>query len=297
MSSNEISGIVAYTVTPFSKKTGQVELKVLFQTIDQLIASGADAIASLGSAGECAYLDNEEWELVAKETIEHVNGSVPVIVGIAELTTKSAVKKAIFAQQNGADAIMVSPWSYYKLSEGEIFDHYAEISSAISIPIMVYNNPATCGVDMSAQFMLSMVNEIENITMIKESTGDIQRMHKIFSLSQGTVPFFNGCNHIALEALNAGAQGWCTVAPNLIGDLPKKLLNEVKHGNVQTARDIFYRQLGLLEFIVKEGLASSVKAGLEMRGIEAGTARRPLKELAPEKQKILKQLINSTCEQ
>jgi len=295
VNNKKITGIIAYTITPFSKETGSVDLEILYKTIDQLIETRADAIAALGSAGECAYLNNEEWELVAEKTIKYVSGRVPVIVGIAELTTKEAVKKAIFANKNGADAIMLSPWSYYKLTEDEMFDHYEAVASAISIPIMLYNNPATCGVDMSPQFMLSMVDKIKNITMIKESTGDIQRMHKIYALSKGTVPFFNGCNYIALEALNAGAEGWCTVAPNLIGDLPKKLLSEVKHGTAEKAKDIFYKQLELLEFIVKGGLASTVKAGLEMKGIEAGFARRPLKELPSEKKIILEQMMSSIC--
>ena len=176
MTAKEISGIVAYTVTPFTAESDTVDVDVLEQIIDNLIVTGANAIATLGSAGECAYLDDDEWALVASHTVDYVDNRVPVIVGISELTTKKAVERAVFANKIGADAIMVSPFSYYRLSEDEIFDHYAAISDAISIPIMIYNNPATCGVDMSPEFMLSMVEKIENATMIKESTGDIQRM-------------------------------------------------------------------------------------------------------------------------
>lgn len=293
MNKKQLSGIIAYTVTPFSTENGQVNLDVMYKVIDDLIMTGANAIAALGSAGECAYLDDDEWELVARQTISHVGGRVPVIIGIAELTTKKAATRAIFANENGADAIMVSPFSYYKLSEEEIYEHYAAISAGISIPIMVYNNPATCGVDMTPEFMLSMIDNIENATMIKESTGDIQRMHRIYSLSNGSAPFFNGCNYIALEALNAGAEGWCTVAPSLIGDLPKKLFDSVKRGEAEKAKTLFYQQLALLEFIVKGGLASTVKAGLEMKGIPVGHARRPLKPLSDEKKQELKNILAS----
>lgn len=293
MTAKQFSGIVAYTITPFSLGDGQVNLEVMYNVIDDLITTGANAIAALGSAGECAYLDDDEWELVARQTISHVEGRVPVIVGISELTTIKAVERAIFAEENGADAIMVSPFSYYKLSEEEIFEHYAAISARISIPIMVYNNPATCGVDMSPEFMLSMIDNIENATMIKESTGDIQRMHRIYSLSNGSVPFFNGCNYIALEALNAGAEGWCTVAPSLIGDLPKRLFDAVKKGEAEKSKALFYQQLALLEFIVKGGLASTVKSGMEMKGISVGHARRPLKPLSEEKKQELKNILAS----
>jgi len=287
----QLSGIIAYTVTPFSTTDEQINLDVLSSLIDDLIVSGADAIAALGSAGEGAYLDDDEWTLVASETIKHVNERVPVIIGIAELTTKKAVERAIFSQEIGADAIMVSPFSYYRLSEDEIYDHYAAISAAISIPIMIYNNPATCGIDMSPEFMLSMVNGIENASMIKESTGDIQRMRKLSRLSNGTVPFFNGCNYIALDALNAGATGWCTAAPCLIGALPKQLLEAVNKSETAKAKKLFEQQLPLLEFIVNGGLASTVKAGLEMRGVHVGTARRPLKPLTSEKKQILENIL------
>ncbi|MFW5426209.1 MAG: dihydrodipicolinate synthase family protein [Methylophagaceae bacterium] len=294
MIENTLSGIIAYTVTPFSDDDDLINLKVLYQLIDQLINSGADAIAALGSAGECAYLDDDEWEVVAKNTIDYVDKRVPVIIGIADLTTADAVLHANLAEEYGADAIMVSPFSYYPLSEDEIFDHYSAISAAISIPIMIYNNPATCGVDMSPEFMISMVNEIENATMIKESTGDIQRMRKLQRLSNGAVPFFNGCNYIALDALNAGATGWCTAAPCLIGDLPKQLLETVRNGEIDKAKELFERQLPLLEFIVTGGLASTVKAGLEMKGLNVGEARRPLKPLTNEKKNVLESILKAT---
>lgn len=145
---------------------------------------------------------------------------------------------------------------------------------------MIYNNPATCGVDMSPQFMLEMVSDIKNACMIKESTGDIQRMHKIFTLSNGSVPFFNGCNHLALEALNAGASGWCTAAPCLIGDQPKQLFDAVQNGDNASAQKLFYQQYHFLEFIVKAGLAAAIKSGLSMRGEYVGNPRKPLLPLA-----------------
>ncbi len=293
MSKKEFSGIIAYTITPFFRKNDQINLDVMFEVIDDLIGSGANAIAGLGSAGECAYLNDEEWQLVARETIKYVADRVPVIIGISELTTKKAVERAIYANKHGADAIMVSPFSYYKLTEDEIFDHYQAISDAIDIPIMVYNNPATCGVDMSPTFMLSMIEQIDHAEMIKESTGDIQRMHQIHQESNGSVPFFNGCNYIALEAINAGAQGWCTVAPSLIGDLPKQLFDAIKAGQKTESKALFYQQLDLLEFIVKGGLASTVKAGLEMKGIDAGDARLPLKPLPESKRQQLHDILKS----
>jgi 4-hydroxy-tetrahydrodipicolinate synthase len=156
---------------------------------------------------------------------------------------------------------------------------------------MIYNNPATCGIDMSPQFMLKMVSEIENACMIKESTGDIQRMHKIYALSLGKVPFFNGCNHMALEALNAGASGWCTAAPCLIGEQPKKLFDAVKQGESEKAKMLFYQQYGFLEFIVKAGLAAAIKSGFSLQGKPLGEPRKPFLPLTELDQKELKGML------
>jgi len=286
-----LSGIIGYPVTPFNHDNKSVDLDKLGVVIDILLEARVDGIAALGSAGEAAYLSEAEWQQVADYTVKHVAGKVPVVIGIAELTTEQAVTYARHAHSIGADMIMLSPFSYYKLSEDEIFRHYETVSNATPLPIMIYNNPATCGVDMSPEFMLSMVANIPNACMIKESTGDIQRMHKIFTLSDGKVPFFNGCNHMALEALNAGASGWCTAAPCLIGDQPKQLFEAVKEGKNETARELFYQQYAFLEFIVTSGLAAAVKSGLALQGLSAGDPRKPLLPLGESAQKRLSAML------
>lgn len=293
MNNIKLEGIIAYPVTPFINGDADVDLDTLGIVIDRLIDTGIGAIAALGSAGESAYLTENEWQQVAEYSFKHVAGRVPVIIGISELTTTKAIERALFAEHVGADAVMISPLSYYSLSEQEIFQHYSTISNAIDIPIMLYNNPATSGIDMSPEFMLKMIRSIDNITMIKESTGDIQRMHLIHSLSNGEVPFYNGCNYMALEALNAGATGWCTAAPCLIGNRPRKLFEAIQNGDAMKARELFYQQREFLEFIVKNGLAASIKAGLSMRGIYAGTARKPLLSLSSDLENKLKSLLDS----
>ena len=119
------------------------------------------------------------------------------------------------------------------------FEYYQAIAQATTLPIMIYNNPATSGVDMSPELIVRMFNNIANIMMVKESSGDIQRMHKIYELSKGELPFYNGCNPLALEALCAGASGWCTAAPNLLGQRPQQLIEYVKMVNWNRPRSHF----------------------------------------------------------
>jgi len=279
MQNTEFRGIIAYPVTPFKGNGETVDTETLPRLIDQLIDNGAHAIAPLGSTGESAYLTDAEWEEVAEVAIKQVNQRVPTIIGISELTTQSAVRRAKFAEQVGANAIMVLPISYWKLSELEVFQHYAAIAEAISIPIMVYNNPATSGIDLSPELIARMVKEIDNLTMVKESSGDIQRMHRLHELSEGTIPFYNGSNPLALEAFVAGASGWCTAAHNLIPELTISLYESTYKGNLFDAQQIFYQQLPLLKFILKGGLPTTIKAGLKLLGVDAGVPRPPLMAL------------------
>ena len=276
MSTPNIHGIIGYTITPFSADGQSLDLDALGQSIDRLIDSGVHAIAPLGSTGEGAYLSDAEWDQVSAFSIARVAGRVPTVVRSDTLTTAKAVRRARFAQAQGADAVMVLPASYWKLSEAEILAHYQAIGASIDLPIMLYNNPATSGIDMSVELILRIFNAVENVTMVKESTGDIQRMHKLQLLGEGQVPFYNGCNPLALEAFAAGAKGWCTAAPNLIPQLNLDLYAAVLANDLSQARALFYRQLPLLDFILKGGLPATIKAGLRTLGLEVGDPRLPV---------------------
>lgn len=287
----KLEGIIAYPITPFKAENQEVDFDALTITLNALLEHQCDAIAPLGSAGESAYLSWQEWQQVAEKSIEVVNHRVPVILGISELTTTMAIQKAKKAEELGADVIMVMPISYWKLTDQEIYDYYQQIAAATKLPMMVYNNTATSGVDMSPELIAKMFQEIENICMVKDSTGDIQRMHKFHELTQGKLPFYNGCNPLALEAFCAGASGWCTVAPNLLGKLPNQLYQAAKNGDLALAQSLFYKQLPLLRFIVQGGLPKTIKAGLNELGFSVGDPRKPLQKANPSEVNQLKSLM------
>jgi 4-hydroxy-tetrahydrodipicolinate synthase len=271
----DLNGIIAYPVTPFGADD-TVDTACLATLVGRLVAAGVDAIAPLGSTGELAYLDETEFDTVVDASIAAVDGRVPVVVGVSDLTTANTVRRARYAQQAGADAVMVAPVSYWKLSEREIAQHYAGISDAIDIKIMAYNNPATSGVDMSPELLVDMFDTIDNVAMVKESTGELSRMRRLATLSDGRLPFYNGKNPLVLDALRAGAAGWCTAAPNLRAQPCLDLYHAVRAGDLDTAQARYDDLQPLLEFIVAGGLATTVKAGLELLGINAGNPRRPL---------------------
>lgn len=277
MKNTSFKGIIAYPITPFDKEE-KVDIRLYKTLLERLIVSGSHAVAPLGSTGVMPYLTDEEKEAITEATLQQVNGRVPVLVGVSNLTTDKTIYHAKFAEKAGADAVMIIPMSYWKLTDDEIVQHYDAVAKQISVPIMAYNNPATGGVDMSPA-LLKRLLEIPNVTMIKESSGDVQRMHYLKRELGDDVAFYNGSNPLALAAFSAGATGWCTAAPNLIPELNIALYNAIQKNDLQEAQKAFYKQLNLLKFIVNKGLPRAIKAGLEIQGIESGFLRSPLKPL------------------
>ncbi|KHO23466.1 dihydrodipicolinate synthase family protein [Mycolicibacterium setense] len=289
-SSTEIHGILAYPVTPFTEDN-QVDTPKLAALVDRLVTGGAHGIVPLGSTGESAYLAEAEFDTVIDTTIGVVDRRVPVIIGASDLTTANTIRRAQYAERAGADAVMVLPISYWKLSEREIAQHYAAVGAAIGIPIMVYNNPATSGIDMQPELLVQMFEDIDNVTMVKESTGDLSRMHRIAELSDGQLPFYNGNNPLALKAFNAGAKGWCTAAPNLRPEPCLALYEAIRAGDKGRAEELYEDLRPLLEFIVAGGLPTTVKGGLELLGQGVGVPRLPLLPLDDDGREELRRLL------
>jgi 4-hydroxy-tetrahydrodipicolinate synthase len=289
----KIHGIIAYPVTPFSAGDGPngIATDRLAALVDTLVSANVHAIAPLGSTGELAYLEEPEFDTVVDTTIATVAGRVPVIVGVSDVTTAKTIRRAKYAERAGADAVMILPVSYWKLTEREIFQHYRSISDAIGIPIMAYNNPATSGVDMPPELLVRMFETIDNVTMVKESTGDLSRMWRIHELSGGRLPFYNGSNPLVLDALKAGASGWCTAAPNLRTQPCIDLYDAVRAGDLDKAQALYDDLKPLLQFIVAGGLASTVKAGLDVLGFPIGDPRAPLLPLDEQGRAELKALL------
>jgi 4-hydroxy-tetrahydrodipicolinate synthase len=278
MKNNSFKGIIAYPITPFDENE-KVDITLFKKLLERLVKSGAHGIAPLGSTGVLPYLSDEEKEAVTEATISQVKGRVPVLVGVSNLTTERTIYHAKFAEKAGADAVMIIPMSYWKLTDNEIVQHYDAVAKQISIPIMAYNNPATGGVDMSPA-LLKRLLEIPNVTMIKESTGDVQRMHYLRKELGEDVAFYNGSNPLALAAFAAGAMGWCTAAPNLIPELNIELYNAIQKNDLVEAQKIFYTQIDLLQFIVNKGLPRAIKAGLTILDENGGCLRSPLKPMS-----------------
>ncbi|GAA3084787.1 putative dihydrodipicolinate synthetase DapA [Streptosporangium carneum] len=253
--------------------------------------TGSHGVAPLGSTGESAYLSEAEWDAACETALHTVAGRVPTLVGVAHWSTETTVRRARLAERCGATAIMMLPLAYWKLTPAELERHFATVAAATDLPMMLYNNPATSGVDLSPETVVALAEKIPNLTMVKESSGEVWRFRAIRELSGGSLSVYNGNNPVALEAFRSGAAGWCTAAPGLLPRWCLELYAAVQHGEHRRADELLAAMLPFLRFIVAQGLPRAIKAGLVLQSRHAGPPRPPLLPLPAEETERLQELL------
>ncbi len=243
-----------------------------------MVQSGIHSVSPLGSTGILPLLGDEERDLVVDTVCRQVGARVPVLVGTSSMTTEGAIRHARYAEKAGAAALLIAPLAYWKLTEREVFDHYDSIAKAVSIPIMAYNNPSS-GTDMSADFLLKL-SQIPNVTMVKESTGDITRIQHLLLHGEDRLRVFVGKNTLSFAAFALGCHGWCSaaaqVAPRHLLDMHQALTGDC---DMAEARRMFRELFPLLESLVRWGLARTIPAALDLQGQASGPLRRPLQPI------------------
>ncbi|PJN27031.1 dihydrodipicolinate synthase family protein [Kitasatospora sp. CB02891] len=292
MANPPLKGIISYPVTPFDAVTGEVDLPALRSLTGDLVAAGSHAVAPLGSTGESAYLTDREWDAVCETTLDTVAGRVPTLVGVSHWSTEGTVRRARVAARHGATAIMVLPQVYWKLTEDELARHYGEVARATDLPMMLYNNPGTSGVDLHPEAVVALARKIPNLTMVKESSGEVSRFRAIRELSDGELSVYNGSNPVALDAFRAGAVGWCTAAPCLVPEWVLALHAAAVGGHDDRADTLLQELLPFLRFIVDHGLPRAIKAGLDLQNRPSGPPRPPLLPLPHDETARLRDLLN-----
>ena len=214
--------------TPFTSGGRSIDTDALRRLVDWQIESGSHGLIPLGSTGEFLSVSDDERRQVVETVVEAANGRVPVLIGTADEWTDKAVRYSAEAQEIGADGLMIISPYYSSPTEDELFEHFRRISDAVSIPIMVYNNPNTANVDLRPEFV-ARLGTLENVRYIKESSGDISRVREIHRISD-SVSVFAGYH--PFESLAADAKGYVSVIGTF---LPAEsaavcdLMNEDRH--------------------------------------------------------------------
>ncbi len=260
-------------VTPFSEDGAAVDEAALRRFVDWQIDSGVPGLIPLGSTGEFLSVTEDERTQIVEATVGQAAGRVPVVIGTADEFTDKAVRNSQEAERLGADGVMVVPPYYSSPTEDELFEHYRRIAEAISIPVMVYNNPSTANVDLKPAF-LARLSELDNVGYVKESSGDISRVREIDYLSKGRMTVFAGYH--AYDSIMLGAKGWVSVCGNIVPRLSADVYDLTAAGRDSAdGRDAYHRLLPLLDAISGDRYVSATKAALRLIGMPVGDPRPP----------------------
>jgi 4-hydroxy-tetrahydrodipicolinate synthase len=265
-------GTYTVMITPFTSG-GDVDAEALRDFVDWQIGQGIHGLIPLGSTGEFLSLNDDEKALVAETVIAQAARRVPVLIGTGAEDTREVVRLSRRAERLGADGVMIIPPFYSTPTDDELVHHYRTVADAISLPIMVYNNPATANVDLKPA-LVARLAEIDNCLYIKESTLDVTRVRDIIRLCGERMTVFGGI--LGFESFVEGAQGWVAVASNVVPQAMARIFSLVAdEGAINAARKLYLDYLPVIEFVGGQAYVAGTKALLGHMGFFAGAPRPP----------------------
>lgn len=275
-------GSYTVTVTPFTEDGGAIDLDANRRFIDWQLESGVPGLIVLGTTGEFLTVSDEERTELVQSTVEHVAGRVPVLVGTMNACTENAVRYSREAEELGADGLMIVPPYYYTPTEDEIFGYYRAISEAVSIPIMLYNNPVTSNVDMSAALVARLTRSLPNVRYIKEASLDVARVYDIVEATDGVMQVFAG--ERIVESFLLGAVGYVNPYGNYAPRASSLIWDLLTGGRIEEAKEI-ERHLDAIDRIIAAGHPTYghqcySKALAAATGHPVGDVRPPLTRFA-----------------
>ncbi|AKA36168.1 dihydrodipicolinate synthase family protein [Flagellimonas lutaonensis] len=285
----EWKGVMPAVTTKFTKND-TLDLEMFSTNIKAQLDAGVSAIILGGTLGEASTLTAEEKKTLVEHTVDLVNGKVPVILNIAEQSTKDAVAAAENAQRFGASGLMMLPPMRYKATDYETVAYFRTVAQNTDLPIMIYNNP----VDYKIEVTLEMFEELlkhENIQAVKESTRDLTNVTRIKNAFGDRLKILCGVDTIALESIVMGAEGWVA---GLVCAFPQETVAIYKlalAGRIEEARQIFRWFLPLLELDINPQLVQNIKLAEVATGLGTEYVRPPRLPLQGEERERVLQII------
>jgi len=282
------TGSLVALITPFKK--GQVDYHTLRDLVDFQIRSGTDGIVPVGTTGESPTLTNEEHKEVVRVVVEEAAGRVPVIAGTGSNCTAEAIELTRYAKEVGADgSLQVNPYYNQPTQEG-LYQHFAAVAKAVDIPIVLYNIPGRCGVNMTPD-TIARLAEIENIVAIKEATGLLDQASEIASRCNLTI--LSGDDSLTLPIASVGGKGVISVVANIVPTDVKAMTDAILEGDFPTARQ-WHKKL----FPMSKALLSMatnpipIKAAMAILGMAPEELRLPMVPLEDTKKPALRQILS-----
>ena len=243
-------GSYTVTITPFTEDGSAIDVEAWKGFLDWQLEVGVPGIIVLGTTGEFLTVSGKERRLLVGTAIEHVAGRIPVLVGAMNASTTRAVRNAREAEELGADGLMILPPYYYTPTEDEIFGYYRAICEAVSLPIMLYNNPVTSNVDMSAKLVGRLTRAFENVRYIKEASMDVGRVYDVVEETDGVMNVFAG--ERIVESFTLGAVGYVNPYGNYIPRASYRIWDYLVEGRLDDARMV-QRLINDMDHIIAEG--------------------------------------------
>jgi 4-hydroxy-tetrahydrodipicolinate synthase len=281
--------VLTAMVTPFDQN-GEIDFNATRTLVDYLIKNGTDGIVVAGTTGESPTLTTEEKVALFKVVVDAVNGRVPVIAGTGSNNTRASISLTKQAEEAGVDGIMLVVPYYNKPSQEGLYQHFKAIAETTPLPIMLYNIPGRCVVNLSVATLIRLA-QLPNIVAVKEASGNLDAMAEMISQAPSDFTLYSGDDGLALPVLAIGGAGVVSVASHIIGNELQAMINLFKKGQVKEAASAHRRLLPIMKGLFAAPNPAPVKAALNMNGINVGGLRLPLLPLSDEEQSTLQALL------
>lgn len=283
-------GVMPALTTKFTA-ADELDLPLFEKNLKAQLDAGIHGVILGGTLGEASVLTTSEKETLVKFAIEKVAGKIPVIINIAEGSTKEAIHQAALAKQWGAQGLMLLPPMRYKSDHRETVTYFRTIAASTDLPVMIYNNP----VDYKIEVTLDMFDELQsskNITAIKESTRDVTNITRLINRFGDRYKILCGVDTLAMEELVLGADG---LVAGLVCAFPAEtvaIYNLVKAGKIAEATKIYRWFMPLLELDIHPKLVQYIKLAETQAGIGSEYVRAPRLVLEGEERERILKIIN-----
>lgn len=281
-------GSIVAIITPF--KDGRVDEESYRELIEFQISNGTDAIVPCGTTGESATLGVEEHCRVIDIAVEAVNKRVPVIAGTGGNATAEAIELTKHAKRAGADAtLQVTPY-YNKPTQEGLYRHFKAIAEAVPLPQVLYNVPGRTSVNLLPETVARLA-ELPQIAAIKEASGNLAQMSEVLRLAGDKITLLSGDDNLTLPVLAIGGRGVVSVIANIVPKETADMVRAWEDGQVERARDLYYKLLPLCQAMFYETNPIPVKTAAALMGKIDGEMRLPLAPMSPSNLEKLKGVL------
>jgi 1-pyrroline-4-hydroxy-2-carboxylate deaminase len=265
-----------------------LDIEATARHMEALIAAGIDGVVVLGSVGENTTLEYDEKIAFVREMRSVVDGRIPVLSGVAEYTTALGARYARNVEKIGIDGLMVLPGMVYKSDERETITHFRTIAKSTGLPIMIYNNPVSYGVDVTPE-AFGLLADVPNIVAIKESSEKVHRVTDLVNLFGDRFVLFAGVDDLVLESMMLGVKGWISGLVNAFPDENRALWDLASAGKWAEAQALYRWYTPLLHLDTKPKLVQYIKLAMAEVGLGSEMVRAPkLPLVGAEREAILK---------